>query len=179
MVWILFPFKSYFSFGKARSRRVPNLGYRGAESPGWFGVLIKISARDVMHERSHWPNEAANHQLPMAVAFWIIWIFSTQECSSLMQNLMQIRCFTSSVILNETATQYTCSLNSVYHPHWLVQWSHHHSCMHIAVYFPWLLGYISVTQTILIILTMTGVFPDRPHTHTDRQSSLIITINMQ
>ena len=34
-----------------------------------------------------------------------------------------------SVMLNAIAMQYTCSLNSVYHPHWLVQWSHH--CSHI------------------------------------------------
>ena len=33
-----------------------------------------------------------------------------------MQNLMQIRCSTHSVILNATTTQYTCSLNSIYHP---------------------------------------------------------------
>ena len=25
-------------------------------------------------------------------------------------------------------------------PHWLVQWSHHYSCMHIPVHSPWLLG---------------------------------------
>ena len=32
-------------------------------------------------------------------AFWIIQIFSVEECSSLMQNLMQICCLTCSVIL--------------------------------------------------------------------------------
>ena len=31
-------------------------------------------------------------------------------------NLMQICCSTCSVILNATATQYTCSLNGIYHP---------------------------------------------------------------
>ena len=45
-----------------------------------------------------------------------------KECSSLMQNLMQTHCSTHSVILNTMATQYTCSLNGVYHPHWIVQW---------------------------------------------------------
>ena len=49
---------------------------------------------------------------PLAVAFWIIWIVSTEECSSLMQNLMQIHCSSDSVILKATATQYTLSLNS-------------------------------------------------------------------
>ena len=36
-------------------------------------------------------------------AFWIIQIVSTKYCSSLIQNSMQIRCSTCSVILNETA----------------------------------------------------------------------------
>ena len=41
---------------------------------------------------------------------------SMEECSSLMQNLMQIYCSTHSDILNVTATQYTCSLNGIYCP---------------------------------------------------------------
>ena len=57
--------------------------------------------------------------------------------------------------------KYTCSLNGVYHPHWLVQWSH---CSHIRipVHSSWLPGYIDVVQTILITLTMVGLFLDRP-----------------
>ena len=46
-------------------------------------------------------------------------------------------------------------------PHWLVQWSRHCSHMFIPVHSPWLPGYIDVTQTILIILTMVGLFPHR------------------
>ena len=115
-VWNLFPFKGDFSFGKSQSHRAPNLGCRGAESPGWFDVLPKHSAWDVMHEQAHCHDEAANHQLPVAAGFWIIPIDSLEEFSSLMQNLMQIPCSTCWVILNEMATQYTCSLNGVYHP---------------------------------------------------------------
>ena len=48
-------------------------------------------------------------------------------------------------ILNATATQYAWSLNGVYHPHWLVQWSRHCSPMCIPVYSSWLPGYINVT----------------------------------
>ena len=69
-------------------------------------------------------------------AFWIIQIVSAEECSSLMQNMMQIHCWTHSVILNVMATQYKCSLNSVYHPHWLVQWSHHCSHLCISLHYP-------------------------------------------
>ena len=95
-------------------------------------------------------------------ALWITEIVSMEECSSLTQTLMQIHCFTHSIILNVTATQYTCSLNSFYCPHWLVQWGCHYSHMHIPVHSPWLPGYINVAQTILIILTTAGFFPDRP-----------------
>ena len=96
-------------------------------------------------------DEAACHQLPIAVTFWIIRIVSAEECSSLTQNLMQIRCFTFSVILNVMATQYSCSLNGIYRPHWLVQWSHHCSCMCIPVHSPWLPSYIDISQTVLVI----------------------------
>ena len=122
---------------KARSCRAPNLGCRGAESPGWFDVSPKNSAQDVMHERVHCGDEAANHQLPIAAAFWIIQIVSMEECLSIMQNLMRIHCSTHLVIFSAMATQYTCPLSSVYHPHWLVQWSHHCSCMHIPVLSSW------------------------------------------
>ena len=117
--------------GKARSCRVPNLGCRVSKSPGWSYVLPKKSALDVMHEQAYCHDEAANHQLPIAVAFWIIWIISAEECSSLTQNLMQIHCSSSSVILNVMTTQYACSLNGVYHPHGLVWWSCHCSHMYI------------------------------------------------
>ena len=81
-----------------------------------------------------------------------------------------------SVILTVMATQYICSLNSVYHLCWLVQWSHcSHMC--IPVHSPWLPSYIDVAQTILIIilylkcnnitLTMAGLFPDRPQYYRD------------
>ena len=147
---------------KARSCRAPNLGCRGAESPGWFDVLLKTSAQDVMHERAHCCDEAANHQLPIAAAFRIIQIVSTEKRSSLMQNLMQIHCFTCSVILNAMATQCTCSLNGVHRPHWRVQWSHHCSRICIPAHSPWLWGYIDIEQTILVILAMAELFPERP-----------------
>ena len=95
-----------------------------------------------MHEREQCCDEVVSHQLPIAAAFWVIWIVSVEECSSLMQNLMQI--FTHSVILNTTAKQYPCSLSGVYHPHWLIQWRCHYSHMHIPVHALWLPGYIDV-----------------------------------
>ena len=149
-------------FGKARSHRAPNLGCSRAGSPGWFDVLPKNSAQDMKHEQVHCHDKAASHQWPIAAAFWIIWTVSAVECSSLMQSLVQICCSTCSVILNVVATQHTGSVNDVYHPHWLVQWTRHYSHMCIPVHSPWLPGYTDVTQTVLIILTMAGLFLDRP-----------------
>ena len=71
----------------------------------------------MIHEWMHCCDEAVNHQLPIAGAFLIIQIVSVEECLNLMQNLMQVHCSTHSVFLNVTTTQYTCSLNDIYHPH--------------------------------------------------------------
>ena len=115
-----------------------------------------------MHEWLCCCNETANHQLPIAAVFWILQIMSTEECSSLMQNLMCICCSTSSVILNEMTTQYTRSLSGVYHPHWPVQWSRHCSwCAFQSTLFGWWL-LRTVTQTVFIILATAGFFLDRP-----------------
>ena len=76
----VFPFKGNFSFGKTRSFRASNLGCSGAESPGWFDLSSKCSTGDLMHEQVHCREEAANHQLSIAAAFWMIEITSTEEC---------------------------------------------------------------------------------------------------
>ena len=164
MVWNLFPFKGDFSFGKSQKSQ----GTKSGLQRGWVTWVIwcftKNSARHMILELAHCRDEADNHQLPMAVAFCIIWIVSMKECSNLMQNAKFDRDWSLySVTLNVTATQYTGSLNSIYHPRWLVQWSRHCSCMCVPVHSPWLLGYVNVVQTVLVILTMAGLFVDRPH----------------
>ena len=65
--------------GKVRSHRAPYLGCRGTESPGWFDVSPKNSSQEMMHEWTHCRDEAAIHQLPIAAAFWIIPMVSTEE----------------------------------------------------------------------------------------------------
>ena len=147
--------------GKVRSHTEPNLGCRGVELPGWFAVSLKISAQDMMQEQVCCHNEAANHQLPIAEAFGITWTVSAEECSSFTQSCMEICCSTHSIILKAIVTQYTCSLNGIYCPHWLVQWNHHYSPMCIPIHSLWLPGYINVSQTIFVILTMVGHLPDR------------------
>ena len=114
MVWNLFFSKVILILGKARSHKTPNLGCKRAESPGWFDISPK--SRSDACEWVHFCGEATNYQLPIGTAFRIIQIVSMEECSSLMQNLIQIHCCTHSVILNVTATQYTCSFSEIYHP---------------------------------------------------------------
>ena len=111
-----------------------------------------------MCEWEHYCDEASSHHLLIPSAFWIVQIVSVEECLNLTQNLMQIRCSIHSVILTVTATQYLRSFKSIYGPHWLVQCSCHCSHMRILFYSPWRPGYIDVTQTVLIILTMVGLF---------------------
>ena len=94
-------------FGKARSCRLPNLGCNLLNHPGDL-IFHKKPARNMMQEWACCHNEAANHQLPIAMASWIIQMVSMEEGSSLIQNLMQICYSAHSVILNATATKYTC-----------------------------------------------------------------------
>ena len=127
---------------KAINLRVPNLGCRRTESPGWFDVLPKNSAQDTIHEWARYHDEAVNHQLPKAAAFWIIWIVSTQECSSLAQNLM---------LFVALLTHFECDghrahmlTQQICRPLWLVQCSCHCSHMCILVHSPWLPDYTDV-----------------------------------
>ena len=76
MVWNLFPFKGDFSFGKNQKLQGAKSGPYAAESPGWFDVLPINSAQDMLREQAHSCDEAANHLLPIAAAFWIIQIVS-------------------------------------------------------------------------------------------------------
>ena len=146
-VWNLFPFKGGFSFGKSQKLQ----GTKSGLQQGWVTCMIWCFTKKLCTRCDAWAvcccDEAANHQLSIYMAFWIIRIVSMEECSSIMQNLMQIHCSTFSVILNVTATQHTCSLSGVYWPHWLVRlvhWSRHCSCARIPVPSPWLPGYINV-----------------------------------
>ena len=97
MIWNLFPFKGDFSFGKSQKLQGAKSGCWGTESPAWLDISPKVSVQGVMCEQVHCHDQAANHQLLIAVAFWIIQIVSMKECLSLMQNLMQIRCSLSHV----------------------------------------------------------------------------------
>ena len=158
MVWNLFPFKGGFSLRKSRSHRAPNLGYKGAESPEWFWYFVK----NLCPRCDAWTGTLSwwSCQSPVAHKCGLLnhpnsfcggmFKFNTKSgADSLMYLLSHFECET---------TQYTCSLNGVYCPHWLVQWSCHCSHMHIPAHCPWLPGYMDAAQTILVILAMVGFF---------------------
>ena len=85
------------------------------------------------------------------------------KCSSLMSNVMQIfSCVAQSFWMWWPHSTYSHSTGVCWY-HWLVQWSCHCSCMHILVPSPYLPGYTDVTETILVMLTLAGRFPGRPH----------------
>ena len=65
-------FSKVIVLGKARNCRAPHLGCRWAKSPGWFDVSPKNSARDMMCEWVQCRDEAADHQLPTAVAVFVV-----------------------------------------------------------------------------------------------------------
>ena len=165
MVWSLFPFKDDFSVGKSQKSQGTKSGlYRQSHlgdlmflqklcmrSDAWAGTLLWWSCQSPgahSYGLLNHPNSFHRGMFNLNAKF---------HPDSLLYLL---------VLLNVMATQDTCSLNGIYRPHWLVQWSRHRSHTHSPVHSPWLPGYINVTETILVILTMTGLFPDRPRSTT-------------
>ena len=165
MVWNLFPFKGDFSFEESQKSQAANLGCRGAWSPGWFDVLF---AKILCKRFDAWAGALLwwSCQSPVAHSCGLL-NYANSFCGGMFKlnakfdaDLLLYSLY--SLILNVMATQYTCSLNGVYCSHWLVLWSHHYSHICIPVHSPWLPGYTDVTCTILVILTVAGLFPDRP-----------------
>ena len=83
-----------------------------------------------------------------------------EECSSLTQNLMQICCSTHSVMFNVMATQYTstASTASLTSTVKLSLFTHVHSSpLSLAA------GLHLCHTNCFVVLTMAGLFPERPH----------------
>ena len=164
MVWNLFPSKVILVLGKARNHRAPNLGCNKAES-NHLGDLMFL--KKPLQGLESWAGALLwwSCQSPVAHSCGLL-----NHLNSFWGGMFKLNakfdandCPTRTVILNVTTTQHTCSLNSIYSPHWLVQWGHHCSHMPIPIHSPWLPGYINVTQAILVILTMAEVFLGKPH----------------
>ena len=87
------------------------------------------------------------------------WTFSGQTSYGINYAMTSLA-FRRSMLFSQDHKEHTCIwTNLVYY---LVQWGRHCSFMHIPVHSPWLPGNIDVTQTVLIVLTMAGLFPDSP-----------------
>ena len=122
------------------------------------------SAQDVMHEWAHGCDKAANHHLPIAAAFWIIWIVP--------RGMLKLNAKFDADLLLYSLSHFECDGHTV---HMLTQWClpslltntaesslFTHAC--VPVHSPWLPGYTDVVQTILLVLTKAGLSPDRPDT---------------
>ena len=101
--------------GKARSHRAPNLGCRGTKSPGLFDISPKNSAQDVIHEQVHCCDEAASQSL-VAHSYSLL-----NHLNSFCRGMFKLKAkFDADSLLHSLsyfeATQYTCSLNSIFCP---------------------------------------------------------------
>ena len=125
MVWNLIPFKNDFSFRKSQKSHGTISGLSG----DWVTWVIWCFTKKLCMRCYAWAGMLLcwSCQSPVAYNCGLLNHANSfhGECSSLMQNLMQIRWSAHSVILTVMATQYTCSLKDAYHPHWLLQWSPH------------------------------------------------------
>ena len=167
---ISFLSKVILVLGKAKNCRAPYLGCRGCwvtwviccftkklcvRCDAWVGMLSWWSCQSLVAHSCGLLNHLNSFHGGMFK------LNTKFDANSLLYSL---------VILNAMVTQYTCSFNSVCCPSWLVHWIRHCSLICIPVQSPQLPGYIDVTQTVHVVLTMAGLFLDRPrvytHTHT-------------
>ena len=99
-----------------------------------------------------------------ALSWWSCQSPVAHSCS-LLNHLNSFRGRMFKINTKFDADSLLCSLNGVYHPHWLVQWSRHCPRTRIPVCSPWLPGYIDATQSVLVILILGVLFLDRTHQH--------------
>ena len=151
--------------GQARSLRVPNLGCRWAESPGRFDVCQKLCM-----SQDAW----------VITLWWWSCLSPVAHCCSLLNHLNSLH---GGMFKFNAKFDAHSLLYSLIHFEWncctvhrltqrrlqllltnTVKWSLF-TQVH-PVHSPWLPGYINVAPTILI-LTMSGLFLDRPHIYFD------------
>ena len=159
MVWNVFPVKGDFSFGKSQitGHHIWAVGQQShlgdlmfcqklcTRHDAWAGMVLWWGCQSPVAHCCSLPNHPDSFHRGMFK------LKAKFDADSLLY----------SVILNVMATQYTCSLNGIYHPHCLVQWSPHCSRMCIPAHSPELPAYIDGAETALI-LTVAGLFLDRP-----------------
>ena len=147
--------------GKARICSAPNLGCRGR----WITWVIWCFTKILCRRHDAWAGTLLwwSCQSPVVHSCRLLNHLNSFDKGMFKLNAkFDADLLLYSVILSTMATQYTCSLNGVYHLRWLVQWSCHCLRISIPVHSPWLPGYMNILQTVFIILIMAGLFPDRP-----------------
>ena len=108
-------------------------------------------------------NEAANHQFPSLL----------NHLNSCCGGMFKLNAKFDAALLLYSLSHLECDSHTVHMlTQWhlpppmtsTVKWPSLMQCTHILIHSPRLPGYISVVQTILVILTMVGLFPDIPNT---------------
>ena len=150
-------------FGKARSHRVPNLVCSGAKPPGWFDMLPKNCMKcDAWVGALLWwscqSTVAHSHGLlkhPNSFRGRMFKLNTKSDIDSLLYSLSHFECHSHTVHM---LTQWhllppvTSTVKSSLFTHV------HSSPLSSAA------GYIDVVKTVLVVLTMAGLFLDRSRT---------------
>ena len=126
------PFQNISVLRKSISHRAPHQGWRGQR----FSQTTLHDAHYMSHEGPRCRDTAANHLLPIAVAFRVVPTVYT-GMFSLTWNLMQILCCTGSVTLNVMATG-THAHSGASNACTTSDRSGHHSHKRILFHSPWL-----------------------------------------
>ena len=164
--------------GKARSHRVPNLGCKGAE----FNVLRFCLWQAFQYVDRF--QEILNHL--WSICATLLFVLHCTNCitvcchciipntllnhpNSFCRGMFKLNTKFDANLLLYLLSHFDCDSHTVpmltqwcLPPHWPVQGSRHCSHLHISLHSPWLPGHINVMQTVLIMLTMAGLFTDRP-----------------
>ena len=143
---------------KARSHRAPNLGCRGLSHLGDL-----IFHQKTLHETWHMSRCVVVVKVPITSCPQLQ---PLSHPNSFCRGMFKLNAKFSADLLLYSLSHFECDGHTGHtltqRPHWLVQWSHHCSHTCIPVHSPWLPGHVNVMQTVFIILTMAGLFPDRP-----------------
>ena len=154
MVWNLFSFKGDFSFGKSQKLQGATSGLQG----GWVTWVIWHVTKKFCMRHDAWAGALLwwSCQSPVAHSCGLL-----NHLNSFCRGMFRLNAKLDAGSLFYSLSQFECDGHTVHMlTRWRLtrQWNHHCSHMNIPVHSPWLPGYIDVTQTILVMLTMAGLF---------------------
>ena len=191
MVVNLFPFQDCFSLGKGQKSQ----GTKSGLKRGWVTWMTWCFAKKFCTRCDAWAGTSPwwSCQSPVAHSCHLL-----NHRNSFHTGMFWINAKFDADLLLYSVGHFECDGRTVHMltpqhllPAWLVQWSCHSLRMWtMTCHFPWLPGYISVAQTILIMLTMVGLFSVRPcicayllkenprvHSHTNNSSQHLMSLS--